>query len=586
MSAGVPRRLLIVALAVVMSAGAATASTASSASSADRHRSSVPANAGWRSPFASMCAPGTAALLPLCRNLPAPPVTPAAAPAGPLGQTLPCATFAGVNDKCESWATVYADSTPYSGSHGDQPVALVTNAAGSRVFMGDTIFVDGSPRMTVAAFDSSNGKEVWVAHAKANPPTVALAAAISPNGAVLLVTGYEFESVSINQNPYFLYLTNAYSATSGKLLWSKPYIGLGGQSNAATRVVVSPDSRTAYVTGLITIPGPFQRPPANITTIAYNIANGKVRWAARFNGESGVNVPTAMTLSARGDQLFVTGMSQYRDVSPSPVYQFVTLAYSTRNGAQRWARYYNGFQDGNNIPTGIAVDHRGSRVFMTGMAQYAGSIAAPIYRYQTIAYDVRSGRAVWSHAFVGTTGNTDIPAAIGVSPDGTRVYVTGSSAQADRVQGQAEPVNGVSTTIAYYAASGRQRWIVNAGPNGLSAAGTALTVSKSDVVYVGVEIGVDGPTAGAPGLIAYTGSSGAQRWLATYDVRDPTVNGLPSSPVALAINPRHGTVYELDQILTPLGLGESLACPTANSENSAVHCTTEAPYPLLLAYTP
>jgi hypothetical protein len=42
----------------------------------------------------------------------------------------------------------------------------------------------------------------------------------------------------------------------------------------------------------------------------------------------------------------------------------------------------------------------------------------------------------------------------------------------------------------------------------------------------------------------------------------------------------------LDQILTPLGLGGSLACPTANSENSAVHCTTEAPYPLLLAYTP
>ncbi len=576
MRAGVPRRLLVVGLAVVMTAGIATAS------SADRHRAGVRASAAWRSPFASMCAPGSAAVVPLCRDLP----TTASTPAGPLGQTLPCATYAGVNDKCESWATAYTDSTPYSGSHGDAPVALVANAAGTRVFMGDTVVVDGNPRMTVAAFDASSGKEVWVSHAKANPPTVALATAISPNGAVLLVTGYEYTSLSINQNPYYLYLTNAYSAASGKLLWSKPYVGLGGQSNAATRVAISPDSRTAYVTGLITIPGPFQRPPANITTIAYNTANGKVRWASRFNGESGANIPTAMTLSARGDQLFVTGQSQYRDVSPSPVYQFVTLAYSTRNGAQRWERYYNGYQDGNNLPTGIAVDHRGSRVFITGMAQYAGSIGAPIYRYQTIGYDVRSGRTVWSHAFVGTSGKSDVPYALGVSPDGTRVYVTGSSTQPDRIQGQAQPVDGVATTIAYDGATGRQRWIVNANPNGLSAAGTALTVSKSDVLYVGAEIGVDGPALSAPGMIAYTGSSGAQRWIAMYDMRDPTVNGLPSVPIALAINPRHGTVYQLDQIMTPLGLGESIGCPTANSANSAVHCTTEAPYPLLLAYTP
>lgn len=577
MRAGVPRRLLVVALAAVMSAGVATAS------SADRHRAGGFATAGWRSPFASMCAADRlSSQLPLCRDLPAPHAT----PAGPLGQTLPCATLAGVNDRCETWATAYSDSTPYSGTHGDTPVGIATNSAGTRVFMGDTVVVDGSPRMAVAAFDAATGKEVWVTHAKANPPTIALGMAVSPNGATVFVTGYENVSISINQSPYDLFLTNAYSAASGKLLWSKTYIGLGGQANAATRVVVSPDSKTAYVTGLITVPGPFQRPPANITTIAYNAANGRVRWAARFNGESGINIPTAVTLSARGDQLFVTGQSQYRDPSPSVLYRFVTLAYSTRNGAQRWERYYNGFQDGNNVPTGIVVDHRGSRVFMTGYAQYAGSISAPIYRYQTIGYDVRSGRAVWSQSFAGTSGKTDLPYAIGVSPDGSRVYVTGSSTQPDRVQGEALPVDGVATTIAYDAASGRRRWIVNTSPNGMSAVGSALTVSKSDVVYVGVEIGPDGPTVGAPGLIAYTGSSGAQRWIATYDVRDPTINGLPSMPIALAVNPRHGTVYQLDYVMTPVGLGESTACPIANNENSAVHCTTEAPYPLVLAYAP
>lgn len=582
MRAGVPRRLLVVGLAVALTAGVATAS------SADRHRATVsaPAGSGLRSPFASMCsADRLSASLPLCRDLPAAPAAPAA-PVGPLGQTLPCVTLGGINDRCEKWGTAYADSTPYSGTHGDSPIGLVTNSAGTRVFMGDTVVVDGSPRMAIAAFDASTGKEVWVAHTKANPPTIALGIAVSPNGATVFVTGFESISLSINASPYDLYLTNAYSAASGKLLWSKTYIGLGGQLNAATHVVVSPDSKTAYVTGVITVPGPFSRPPVNITTIAYNTANGRVRWAARFIGESGTNIPWAMTLSARGDALFITGQSQYRDVSPSPVYRFVTLAYSTRNGRERWERYYNGFQDGNNQPAGIVVDKRGSRVFVTGRAQYAGSISAPIYRYQTIGYDVRSGRAVWSQPFTGTSGQSDIPFAIGVSPDGARVYVTGTSTQPDRVQGQALPVDGVATTIAYDGASGKRRWIVNSSPSGLSAFGSALAVSKSDVVYVGVEVGPDGPALGAPGLIAYTGSSGAQRWIATYDVRDPTANGLPSQPVALSINPRNSSVYQLDYVMTPLGLGESTACPTANGANSAVHCTTEAPYPLVLAYAP
>jgi hypothetical protein len=581
MSTGVSRRLLVVGLAVVMTAGVATAS------SADGYRATAPTVTQSGSPFAAMCAIGLSSYSSLCRSVSSSrvPAAPRLTP-GPAGETLPCATAAGVNDKCETWGTAYSDSEAFSGTHGDSPAGIVTNAAGTRVYMGDTTFVDGSPRTTVAAFDASTGREVWVAHAKPNPPTVALSIAISPNGATVFVTGYVYTSLSINQNPYYLFLTTAYSGATGKQLWSRTYIGLGGQANAATQVVVSPDSRTAYVTGVITVPGPYQRPPANLTTIAYNTANGTIRWATRFSGENGINVPTGMTLSARGDALFITGQSQYRDPSPSPVFRYVTLAYSTRNGRQRWGQYYNGYADGMDQPFGIAVDPRGTRVFVTGAAQYAGSVSAPLYRYQTIGYDVRTGRALWSHGFVGVSGGNDVAYGVGVSPDGSRVYVTGSSAQADRVQGQATPVNGVATTLAYDAASGRQRWVVNASPNGFSAIGTTLRVSKSDVVYVGVEIGVDGPTAGAPGLIAYQGSKGSQRWIATYDARDPTVNGLGSAPIALSINPRHGTVYELDVIMTPLGQGEELACPTANHENSAVHCTTEAPYPLILAYTP
>jgi len=61
---------------------------------------------------------------------------------------------------------------------------------------------------------------------------------------------------------------------------------------------------------------------------------------------------------------------------------------------------------------------------------------------------------------------------------------------------------------------------------------------------------------------------------------------LTASAIGIDGSPRRGAVYQLDYVMTPLGLGESTACPIANNANSAAHCTTEAPYPLVLAYAP
>jgi hypothetical protein len=70
--------------------------------------------------------------------------------------------------------------------------------------------------------------------------------------------------------------------------------------------------------------------------------------------------------------------------------------------------------------------------------------------YATIAYNASSGSRHWQKRFNGLGNYVDVPLALAVSPDGSRVLVTGFSSRS--------PADTDYTTIAYAAWSkGRQR---------------------------------------------------------------------------------------------------------------------------------
>jgi hypothetical protein len=140
--------------------------------------------------------------------------------------------------------------------------------------------------------------------------------------------------------------------------------------------------------------------------------------------------------------VFVTGFSEGSNRNRD----FATVSYSASTGAQRWVRRYNGPGDWNDNAKAIGVSPDGSRVFVTGYR--TGHDARDT---ETIAYDASTGARLWLRSYTGPADFDDQATALGVSPDGRNVFVTGfrygSTSFRDYV------------TIAYRASTGAQRWL-------------------------------------------------------------------------------------------------------------------------------
>jgi len=112
-------------------------------------------------------------------------------------------------------------------------------------------------------------------------------------------------------------------------------------------------------------------------------------------------------------------------------------------GTQLWASLYKG-PGGSTQASGMVVSPDGSQVFATGTSAGAGGATD----FVTIAYDTATGAKQWIRRY-SANGRPMQAKAIAVSPDGTKVFVVGQKAGPVRTELQA---------VAYDAATGTGLW--------------------------------------------------------------------------------------------------------------------------------
>jgi hypothetical protein len=303
------------------------------------------------------------------------------------------------------------------GTGDDQAQSLAVSPDGSRVFVtGSSSDPKGTFRYTTIAFDAATGARRWVArysyqHLRADAASVA----VSPGGTQVFVTGGSAGPTGPGSAA-----TVSYDAATGAMQWVARYRPPDGRNAGAGTVAVSPDGATVYIAGTARVRRGSAF-PQNIAVVAYTAATGTQRWAALYPGAAspppvyGSNA-VAMALSPDGSAVFAAGQASTQGKA-----LYNTVAFDAATGALRWARQapLNGF----GLPAGIAATS--AEVFITGHTNVSPGNGPTAYA--TVAYDAASGAERWTRLYTGSVPGFTQATGVAVSPDFTRVFVTGGA---------------------------------------------------------------------------------------------------------------------------------------------------------------
>ena len=351
----------------------------------------------------------------------------------------------------------------YDGPGGgyDAPTALTVSPDRSAVFVtGKSRGAARSLDYATIAYDASTGTRLWVRRHEGDDRDAAHDLGISPDGSMVFVTG---QSEGPTRNARFA--TLAYDASTGARLWTAMYDGPEGRRDSADALDVGPDG-TVFVTGLST----GSTTGYDFVTIAYDGASGAELWerrAARFDA------PRDLALSPDGSTVFVTG---HGTDPTSNTYDIATVAYDGTSGDRLWAARYDGPAGGRDEAAAVEVSPDGSAAFVTGTS--AGSTTG--LDFVTLGYQASTGQRLWARRYDGPGSGDDVAAGAGVHPDGSEIYVTGSS--------RGSTTGADYTSLAYDAATGSRLWVERfTGPGTRAdwAAGLAMAPDGSHAFVTG-----------------------------------------------------------------------------------------------------
>ena len=237
--------------------------------------------------------------------------------------------------------------------------------------------------------------------------------------------------------------------------------------------------------------------------------SGTQLWVSRYSGR-GNSYDNADSMATAAGRVFVTGSS----AGTAGNGDYATVAYSSATGARLWVKRYNGPANKSDDAAAVAVSPDGTKVFVTGRSQTSqpSPEAQDAYYsdYATVAYNAATGARLWVRRYSGPAGKEDEASSVSVARDGSTVFVTGSS--------QTTTSGSDYVTIAYSSAAGAQLWVkrYNGPGNGWDRAASVASPGDGKVYVTGSSFGGAG-TKEDYATVAYRTLSGARLWVNRYN---------------------------------------------------------------------
>lgn len=368
---------------------------------------------------------------------------------------------------------------------------------------GQTVYVSGSsyaaipgllsPDYATAAYDAETGRQLWLARydGPVGGSDDQTALAVTPDGSKVFITG-----ISTGKGTGSDFATIAYDAKTGEQLWLARYDGPASESDWGSALSVSPDGSTIFVIGLShTAGGP------DYGIVAYDTQSGDQLWVAHYDGPGhGTDDPRAVDVSPDGSIVVVTGQSSGADSFAD----WGTVAFDAHTGDLLWNVDYDGPSGGIDVGDAVTTTSAGT-VVVTGSTRTENRGA----NWLTISYSLETGEELWRQSYDGG-GETDVPRAIRLTPDGGSVVVTGNS--------WGKGTDSDYTTISYDAATGEPVWSAryNGSASGLDIA-RDVTITPDGEYAIVTGQSVDSETGNDYVTIAYDAATGERVWTGSYD---------------------------------------------------------------------
>jgi hypothetical protein len=444
---------------------------------------------------------------------------------------------------CPEWATRYDGASHLY----DHAFDIVTNADGTRLYVtGASTSTAGAQDFLTIAYTTDTGEQLWEARydgpahgndAPAGSSALGTAIALSRDGTRVFVTGHSADVNGKND-----YVTIAYSTVDGAQLWISHYST--AQESVANALTLSGDGQRLYVTGYSALA--VAAPPApsianyDFATVAYDAVTGQQLWVARYEGPAAFwDIPYSIAAAtvqqpdgSRREQVFVTGRSNGASSANNHA-DFATVAYDGHNGAQLWVSRYDGPAQDRDLAYAVGASPNGSSIFITGESVGNGTSSD----YATVSYDSVTGAQRWAVRY--EQSDLDLALALAVSPSGNRVAVTGFSVNPNALT----VIDRSAATIVYDTVTGAQVWEARHGEvDGAAASRIAFSrdgrrlyvagLENGNVIGVGAG-GVGGQVGHAPALtVAYDAVAGSEAWTVHYSgpAGDEGNSGLVISP--------------------------------------------------------